>query len=104
MIRKASQDPPDVNFSSYDLILDMLAKQIFHNKQLMKNLVPFMGYYFDLPEEVFQFKTLNEYHLYKAAMDETLKSGLGEYIQKVAQKRSRAVRTITGGEFLRSTQ
>jgi len=104
MIRKASQDPPDVNFSSYDIILDMLAKQIFDNKQLMKNLVLFMGYYFDLPEEVFQFKTLNEYHLYKAAMDyETLKSGLGEYIQKVAQKRSRAVRTITG-EFLRSTQ
>ncbi len=104
MIRKASQDPPDVNFSSYDIILDMLAKQIFDNKQLMKNLVLFMGYYFDLPEEVFQFKTLNEYHLYKAAMDyETLKSGLGEYIQKVAQKRSRAIRTITG-EFLRSTQ
>lgn len=104
MIRKASQDPPDVNFSSYDIILDMLVKQIFDNKQLMRNLVLFMGYYFDLPEDVFQFKTLNEYHLYKAAMDyETLKSGLGEYIQKVAQRRSRAVRTITG-EFLRSTQ
>ena len=62
----------------------MLASQIFDNKPLMKNLVLFMGYYFDLPEDAFKFKTLNEYHLYKSALDyETLKSGLGEYVEKL---------------------
>ena len=33
----------------------MLEKTIFHNKRLMRNLVLFLGYYFDLPEDVFQF-------------------------------------------------
>jgi len=104
IVRKSHEDPPEVNFSSYDIIYDMLAKEIFDNKQLMKNLVLFMGYYFDLPDDIFQFKTLNEYHSYKSAIDyETLKSGLGEYVQKVANKRSKAIRTITG-EFLRSIQ
>lgn len=104
IVRRAHEDPPEVNIASYNIILDMLAKQIFDNKQLMRSLVLFMGYYFDLPEDVFQFKTLNEYHLYRAALDyETLKSGLGEYIQKAAQRRSKTTRTITG-EFLRSVQ
>jgi DNA helicase-4 len=104
IIRKASKDSPDVNYSSYDIIFDMLVKEIFDNKQLMKNLVLFMGYYFDLPDDVYQFKTLNEYHLYKSALDyETLKSGLGEYVKQVAYKRSKGMRTLTG-EFLRSTQ
>ena len=104
IVRKARAEPPEINFSSYNIIYDMLAKEIFDNKQLMRNLVLFMGYYFDLPEDIFQFTTLNEYHLYKSALDyETLKSGLGEYVQKIAYKRSKAVRTITG-ECLRSVQ
>ena len=104
IVRKAHPQPPEVNMSSYNIILDMLAKQIFDNKRLMRNLVLFMGYYFDLPEDIFQFKSLNEYHLYKSALDyETLKSGLGEYVQKIADRRSKSVRTITG-EFLRSVQ
>lgn len=104
IVKNASEDPPEINFSSYNIILEMLAKTLFDNKQLMKNLVLFMGYYFDLPEEFFNFKTLNEYHLYKSAADyETLKSGLGEYVQKAAHSRSKSVKTLTG-EFLRSMQ
>jgi len=104
IVRKARDEPPEINISSYNIIYDMLAKEIFDNKQLMRNLVLFMGYYFDLPEDIFQFKTLNDYHIYKSALDyETLKSGLGEYVQKVAFKRSKTVRTLTG-EFLRSIQ
>jgi len=104
IIRNASNEPPDINVSSYNIVLDMLEHSIFDNRTLMRNLVRFMGYYFDLPEDVFNFKSLNEYHLYKSAVDyETLKSGLGEYIQKVAHRRSKAVRTVTG-EYLRSIQ
>ena len=70
----------------------------------MRNLVLFLGYYFDLSEDVFKFTDLNQYHLYKAAQDfETLKSGLGEYIKKVEQQRTKKTRTITG-EYLRSMQ
>ena len=70
----------------------------------MRNLVLFLGYYFDLTEDVFKFDNLNQFHLYKAEQDfETLKSGLGEYIKKVEQQRSKRVKTITG-EYLRSVQ
>ncbi len=104
IVRKANENPPDINISSYNIVLEMLEHSIFDNQRLMRNLVLFMGYYFDLPEDVFNFKSLNEYHLYKSAIDyETLKSGLGEYIQKVAHRRSKSIRTITG-EFLRSIQ
>jgi len=104
VVRKANENSPDINISSYNIIDDMLVNLIFDNKKLMRNLVLFMGYYFDLPEDIFNFKSLNEYHLYKSAIDyETLKSGLGEYVLKVSTQRGRSNRTITG-EFLRSMQ
>jgi DNA helicase IV len=104
IIRKADSTPPELNYSSFNIVYDMLAKSIFDNKQLMKNLILFMGYYFDIPEDLFQFKNLNEYHLYKSTqLFETLKSGLDEYVKNVAHRRSKSVRTITG-EYLRSTQ
>ena len=57
-----------------------------------------------MTEDVFKFENLNQYHLYKAAQDyETLKSGLGEYVNKVQQQRSKQLKTITG-EYLRSVQ
>ena len=63
IVKQFSQEPPEINFSSYQIIFDMLEKTIFHNKQLMRNLVLFLGYYFDLSEDVFQFDNLNQYHL-----------------------------------------
>ena len=104
IVKRFSAEPPEINFSSYKIVFDMLEKSIFHNKQLMRNLVLFMGYYFDLTEDVFKFENLDQFHLYKAEQDfETLKSGLGEYIKKVEQQRSKRVKTITG-EYLRSVQ
>ena len=104
IVKKFSAEPPEVNFSSYKIISEILEKTIFEDKQLMRNLVLFMGYYFDLTEDVFQFENLNQYHLYKASMVyETLKSGLGEYINKVSDQRRKRMLTITG-EYLRSVQ
>ena len=93
IVKRFSVEPPEINFSSYQIVFDMLEKSIFNNKQLMRNLVLFLGYYFDLTEDVFKFDNLNQFHLYKAAQDyETLKSGLGEYIKKVEQQRSKRVK------------
>lgn len=104
IVKKFSAEPPEINLSSYQIIFDMLEKVIFDNKQLMRNLVLFLGYYFDLTEDVFKFDNLNQYHLYKSAQDyETLKSGLGEYVKKVEQQRTKHIKTLTG-EFLRSVQ
>lgn len=104
IVKKTAELSPEVNFQSYQIIHRILSETIFDNKALMKNLVLFLGYYFDLPEDAFNFKTLNEYHLFKAAADyETIKSSIGEYINSVANKRQKKVKTITG-EYLRSMQ
>jgi len=106
VVRQHSGTAPEVNFSAYSYIQDMLENVIFTNKGLMRNLVLFLGYYFDLTEDVFKFENLNQYHLFKAQQDyESLKSSLGEYIKNVADRRGSAKypRTITG-EFLRSIQ
>ena len=104
IVKRFTAEPPEINFSAYKIIFDMLESAIFDNKQLMRNLVLFMGYYFDLSEDVFKFDSLNQYHAYKAEQDyETLRSGLGEYIKKVEEQRSRKTKTIVG-EYLRSIQ
>ena len=104
IVKRTAPAPPEINFSAYNIVFEMLEKRIFDNKKLLKNLVLFLGYYFDLPEDAFRFNSLNEYHLYKAASDyETIKSGLGEYIRTVENRRTKYQRTITG-EYLRSMQ
>lgn len=104
IVRQFTNEPPEINFSAYKIVFEMLEKSIFNNKQLMRNLVLFMGYYFDLADDVFQYDNLEQYHMIKASQDyETLKSGLGEYIKKVESQRERQVKTITG-EYLRSIQ
>lgn len=104
ILRKNSDIPPIVNSYSYKIIFDCLEKKIFDNKKLLSNVVLFLGYYFNIPEEMFNFKSLNEYCEYKSKKDyETIKSRLGEYIKEVTNKRTKQVRTITG-EFLRSSQ
>ena len=104
IVKRFSAEPPEINFSSYQIVFEMLEKSIFNNKQLMRNLVLFLGYYFDLTEDVFKFDNLNQYHAFKASQDyETLKSGLGEYVKKVESQRSKHSKTLTG-EYLRSVQ
>lgn len=68
---------PTVNISAYKIILDFLENKVFSNKELLKNIVQFLGYYFELPQDIFKFKSLNDYCTYKANLDyETLKSRL----------------------------
>ena len=104
IVKQFSVEPPEINFSAYQIIVDILEKLVFHDKQLMRNLVLFLGYYFDLTDDVFKFDDLEQYHQYKASQDfETLKSGLGEYIKSVQEQWSKKSKTLTG-EYLRSVQ
>ncbi|HHY26723.1 MAG TPA: UvrD-helicase domain-containing protein [Desulfitobacterium dehalogenans] len=104
ILRKANDTPLMVNYKSYNIIFDFLEKKIFNNKRLLSNLVKFLGFYFDVPEDIFNFTSLNDYCSYKANLDyETIKSRLGEYIKTVTNSRTKKTRTITG-EFLRSAQ
>lgn len=104
ILQRASDTPPQVNPHSYSIVFEMLEKSIYDNKSLMKKLLLFFGYYFDIPENILDFNSLEEYHKYKADMDfETLKSSLGEYIRTVMSRRTKQARAING-EYLRSVQ
>ena len=104
IVRKFSETPPEVNYSAYNIIFEMLEKQIYNDKKLLRKVLLFLGYYFDLPADAMNYENLNQFHLAKAAQDfETLKSGAGDYVKKVAAQRGRSLRTITG-EYLRSVQ
>ncbi len=93
-----------VNYNSFNIIFDFLNKTVFNDNNLLAHLVLFLGYYFDIPDDIFKFKSLNEYSTYKANLDyESLKSRLGDYIHTIADKRLDKKRTIAG-EFLRSGQ
>jgi len=104
LVKQYSGTPPEVNYSAYNIVFRMLEKEIYKNKDLLRNVLMFMGYYFDLPSDAMDYDSLDEYHLAKAAQDyETLKSGAGEYIEKVTRQRDKSMKTITG-EFMRSVQ
>lgn len=104
IVRKFSDTPPEVNYSAYNIIFEMLEKEVFHDKALLRKLLLFLGFYFDLPADAMNYDNLDLYHLAKAAQEyETLKSGAGEYVKKVASQRGRLMRTLTG-EYLRSAQ
>jgi DNA helicase-4 len=104
IVRKFSDSPPEVNYSSFNIIREMLEKEIFDNKKLLRKVLLFFGYYFDLPADAMNYENLNQFHLSKAAQDyETIKSGAGEYIKKVSTQRGHNLKTITG-EYLRSVQ
>lgn len=104
IVRKFSDIPPEVNYTSYNIIFEMLEREVFNDNNLLRKILLFLGYYFNLPAEAINYSDLNQFHLAKAAQDyETLKSGAGEYIKKVAAQRESYNRTITG-EYMRSAQ
>ena len=104
IVRKFSDTPPEVNYSAHNIIVELLEREIFNDKALLRKVLLFLGFYFDLPADVMNYENLNQYHLAKATADyETLKSGAGEYVRKVAAQRGRQMRTLTG-EYLRSVQ
>jgi len=104
IIRKFIDSPPEVNYSAFNIIREMLEKEIFNDKKLLRKVLLFFGYYFDLPADIMNYDSLNQFHLAKAAQDyETIKSGAGDYIKKVSAQRGNNLKTLTG-EYLRSVQ
>lgn len=104
IIRNTTEDYPEVETYKRKYFLDILKNRIYHNRILLKNLVLFLGYYMDIPEEALQFQTLSQYHTYKVSVElESLRSTLNQYTKQVTDSLTKQVRTIKG-EFLRSVQ
>ena len=76
-MRKGFETPPVINNWSYKIIFECIEKQIYTNKRLLENVIMFLGYYFNMPDDALKFETLNDFCEYRAAQDyETLKAVL----------------------------
>ncbi|MBQ7889692.1 MAG: UvrD-helicase domain-containing protein [Erysipelotrichaceae bacterium] len=104
ILRKSDQVPAEILYSSYNYVYECIKNKIYDNDRLLRNIILFFGYYFDIDEEFANFKSLNQYHQYKSEkIYETIKSNLGIYNAQVMDSRSKKNKTITG-EYLRSVQ
>ncbi|HOJ10085.1 MAG TPA: UvrD-helicase domain-containing protein [Clostridiales bacterium] len=104
ILRKIKEQPPGVNINAYNIIFNLFENTIYKNNSLLKKLILFFGYYFDIHEDALSFESLEQFHAYKVEQEyETLRSSLGEYNVNVIDRRSKQVRTIRG-EYLRSVQ
>ena len=102
IVKNSVDKRPEVNFTSYKIISEMVEKRLFTNNTFMRKMILFLGYYFNVPEEAFSFKNLDEYHLYKSSQEyNTLKGDLEKYIEDVEKNRSRYGSTLKG-ERMRS--
>ena len=84
LLKQFSAEPPEINFSSQQIIFDMLEKSIFHNKQLMRNLVLFLGYYFGPVRgclQIYGFESIPSLQSKHKTL-KTLKSWIGRVHQK----------------------
>jgi len=104
ILRKTNETPPTVNHLPYKIISDCIEKYVYTDNNLLRKLVLFLGYYFDMPEEAFAFNSLNDYCDYRATQDfESLKSRVGDYNKTMIDNFSQKLKTIQG-EFLNSQQ
>jgi DNA helicase-4 len=104
ILRKTNETPPTVNAYPKNIIYDCIEKYVYTNNDLLRKLVLFLGYYFDMPDEVFTFNSLNDYCDYRAMQDfESLKSRVRDYNETIIDKLNQKQKTIQG-EFLKSQQ
>lgn len=104
IVKKTYATAPQISYSSYKYLSDYLERAIFDDSEALSKLILFLGYYFNLPEDIRNFKTLNDYIDFKSKQDyETLKSNLGTYNKSVSEQRTKYKKTIQG-EYLRSYQ
>jgi DNA helicase-4 len=104
ILRRSNEAPPIVNIWPNKIIYECIEKHVYNNNDLLRKLVLFLGYYFDIPDEAFAAKSLNDYCDYIASRYfETIKSRIGEYNQTIIDSRNQKQRTILG-EFLKSQQ
>jgi len=104
LIQQASSRRPEIEIYKRRYFNQILKKRIYDNRKLLRELVMFFGYYFDLPEDILEYETIEQYHSYKMSLDyESIKSTVGAYSKEITDSYSKKRRTIRG-EFLRSIQ
>lgn len=105
IVKNSVDRRPEVNFSSYKIISEMIEEKLFSDKDFLRNMILFLGCYFNVPDEALKFKSLDEYHLYKSNQDYNfLKNDLGKYVETVSNSRSKHQMTLQGKRLRSSSK
>ena len=104
IIRSDLGEPPQLCTSTFGILSSIIIRIVRSDNDLLSKIVFFMGYYFDIPEGVFKYDSIDQYHQMKRSRNyESLKSDVGDYISTLQNLNSRSKRSLAG-EFLRSTE
>lgn len=88
----------------YKLIQNFLKNEVLKDFDLLKRLILFFGCYLNIPPEVFNFNSIEEYFAYIERIDySTLKSNLLEYNIEVINQKTKKLISINN-EYLKSIQ
>ncbi|MCH4891386.1 hypothetical protein EZV73_27695 [Acidaminobacter sp. JC074] len=75
LITTKYQSRPDIKSNLSDSIDDYLNREVYKNKKNLYMIVDFFAYYLQIPKEIEDFDSLEDYHEYKMSLDyETLSS------------------------------
>lgn len=104
IMRKDSSKMPSVLENTYSYFADILMNKVYKEEKQLQNILYFLSYYMNIPEEALNYKNIEEYIEDKKIRDyNTLKGNIERYIDTEANKIKKYVRTING-ETLRSVQ
>lgn len=88
----------------YNLLKKYMQKELFKNKEDLKNMMNFLAYYSNVDESMMKFNSFEEYHKYKSeCLFKSIKDNLKEYNNSIIKKRSNFRRSIKS-EYLRSNE
>ena len=104
IIRSDLNDPPQLCISEFGIFNDIIKRMIRLDNDLLRKVVFFMGYYFDLPEGVFKYDSIDKFHMMKKSRSyQSLRSDIGDYVTTLQNLHPRSRKSLAG-EFLRSTE
>jgi len=101
-----SPDPKEFRVieKPYVIISKILERLITTDRELIPMIVPYLGYYLDIPDDFRNYSSIEEYHISKATSKfNTLKGNIAEHNKSVAGSRAKEKITLKG-EHLRSFQ
>jgi len=60
IIKRSSENSPHVIHDAYNVFMEIIEKDVYHDNRLLKNLVLFFSTYLDVPENAFKHKSLED--------------------------------------------
>lgn len=99
IISNDNEARPDILENSNELINAYMYEEIYNNKEQIKNLIEFFGYYINIPKNLEEFENLGEYHEHFKNIDfETIKGKMDKvkYVNTTSLELAQNLRTISG--------